>query len=362
MLEPAFDPAHEAPGASSRETSMRVEYARPKTPAAPSSAQARGVGALPLAVVAVVGAVVGLGVNGSAGAATGPAAGHDHPSRQNVSSLAGHHQAGAGGSTQDDTTQDDTSGVPTGPQQGQTIRRLALYSMPQGLVTFSKGGSGMLTARVSGLGFTPGSAHAAVIVAPGRAAPVVNFSTPLTADGAGEIEQSTTTAVPAGGLPAGSRFEILLGTTGGAPAGDPIAQTDRLPGRSSGASGAGSMPLKAVEVNSDTRLRGNATLVFDPARHELTVTVDAGGLSPGAHAFHIHTGSCADQGDVQYALADLRADSRGRVVHQTQTVEKVTSMPASGSTYLNIHQGDMNSILSGGQPTLLFRPLLCGNI
>lgn len=30
--------------------------------------------------------------------------------------------------------------------------------------------------------------------------------------------------------------------------------------------------------------------------------------------------------------------------------------------YLNIHQGNSNNILSNGQPTIYFRPLLCANI
>ena len=49
-------------------------------------------------------------------------------------------------------------------------------------------------------------------------------------------------------------------------------------------------------------------------------------------------------------------------MNETRTVTDVTSpMPATG-WYLNLHQGDMNNILSNGNPTINFRPLLCGDI
>jgi hypothetical protein len=51
-----------------------------------------------------------------------------------------------------------------------------------------------------------------------------------------------------------------------------------------------------------------------------------------------------------------------RAHDQTRTVTGVTTpMPATG-WYLNLHQGSSNNILSNGQPTIFFRPLLCANI
>jgi Cu/Zn superoxide dismutase len=255
--------------------------------------------------------------------------------------------------------QGNTHGMLASPQKVTTTRHLSLNPMPQGSVVFGGDDSGRLTAHVSAFGFTPGSRHVAVIVAPGRDKPVATFGALLTADGTGKIEQSVTTTRGIGRLPAGSHFEILLGTGDDSLSREPIAQSWNLPQRPSGDD---PMPLKGVDVKADSRLNGDATLVFDSATHELTVTVDATGLTPGAHAAHIHLGSCASQGGVQYMLMDLRADSQGRVVHQTQTVGDVASMPAPGTAYLNIHLGDMNSILAGGQPTPAFRPLLCGNI
>ena len=255
--------------------------------------------------------------------------------------------------------QGNTHGMVATPQKVTTTRHLSLNPMPQGSVTFGKDHSGMLTAHVSAFGLTPGSRHAAEIAVPGRGKPVATFTTVLTADGTGKIDQSVTSNGEYDRLPAGSHFEILLGTLGDDVSRQPIAQSRTLPQRPSGDD---PMPLKGVDVKSDTRLHGSATLVFDAATHKLAVTVDASGLTPGAHAAHIHLGSCASQGGVQYMLTDLRADSRGEVVHQTQTLDDVAAMPAPGTAYLNVHLGDMNSIVADGQPTLAFRPLLCGNI
>jgi hypothetical protein len=36
-------------------------------------------------------------------------------------------------------------------------------------------------------------------------------------------------------------------------------------------------------------------------------------------------------------------------------------IPAHG-WYLNIHQGNTGNILSNGQPTIYFRPLICANL
>jgi hypothetical protein len=255
--------------------------------------------------------------------------------------------------------QGNTHGMLATPQKVTTTRHLSLNPMPQGSVTFGKDHSGMITAHVSAFGFTPGSQHVAEIVVPGRATPVATFTTVLSADGTGKIDQSVAGDGEASRLPAGSHFQILLGTLGDDVSLQPIAQSWTLPQRFSSDD---PMPLKGVDVKSGTRLNGSATLVFNSATHELTVTVDASGLTPGAHAAHIHLGSCASQGGVQYMLMDLQANSRGEVVHQSQTLDDVAAMPAPGTAYLNVHLGDMNSILAEGRPTAAFRPLLCGNI
>ena len=61
-------------------------------------------------------------------------------------------------------------------------------------------------------------------------------------------------------------------------------------------------------------------------------------------------------------LMDFTANRFGQIVDETRTVTGVTSpVPATG-WYLNLHQGNSNTILSNGQPTIAFRPLLCANV
>jgi hypothetical protein len=141
-----------------------------------------------------------------------------------------------------------------------------------------------------------------------------------------------------------------------------IAQSAPLSGNLSGSA----VNLTPVEVTpSGTSYgtpAGKATLVYDQAAQTLTVTVTASGLAPGTHAAHVHLGSCQSQGGVQYMLMDLVANSQGKIVNQSRTITGVTTPIPPTGWYLNLHQGNSNTILSNGQPTIFFRPLLCANI
>ena len=149
--------------------------------------------------------------------------------------------------------------------------------------------------------------------------------------------------------PLGSRIRILNGGAG--TEGDATTPPTRGPG---------TYHLEAVETGEGTSPSGSAVVTWSPVTRVLSVTLTASALSPGAHAAHIHVGSCASQGPVQHMLMDFTADSAGHVSQETRTVSGVTSVPTSG-LYLNLHQGDSGNILSNGQPTALFRPLLCAN-
>ncbi|MBO0869569.1 MAG: CHRD domain-containing protein [Micromonosporaceae bacterium] len=256
----------------------------------------------------------------------------------------------------------NTHGLLASVQHTPATRHLTLNPMPQGSVTLSRDAQNNLVAHLTAFGFTPGSSHTVEIDAPGRSGPVVRLGT-VAADGTGQIDQRVTAMDAVGSLPSGSQLVIRLGADSGDPvASEPIARTVALPKRPSSDD---ATPLMAVDVNPDGvnqgRPHGKATLVYDAAAHTITITVSASGLTPGAHAAHIHNGSCRSQGGVAYMLTDLIADGQGNV-SQTQTIDGVTSVPPAGSWYLNVHQGDMNSILSGGTPALPFRPLLCANI
>jgi CHRD domain len=153
---------------------------------------------------------------------------------------------------------------------------------------------------------------------------------------------------------------ILIDGQMGAIASLPIAQTPAI------ASGQMSYQLQSIEVGpagtSYGTPQGSTTVAYNPQAKTITVTLTASGLTPGTHAAHIHVGSCASQGPVQYMLMDFEANGQGQIVNQVRTVTGVTMpVPATG-WYLNLHQGNSNNIVANGQPTVNFRPLLCANV
>jgi hypothetical protein len=221
----------------------------------------------------------------------------------------------------------------------KTTLRLNLAPMPEGTVSIGNG-----VVSVSAWGLTPGSQHVVDVLANGT----LTRLGPLTADATGDVAGAS---YGAGRIPAHSRVVILDGAenTG------VIAETN--------SASAGTHSLHAVETGfPEGSLRGHATLVYDPVAHTVTVTVTASGLTPGAHAAHIHVGSCMNQGPVQYMLMDFTASAHGTISHETRVVTGVMTSPLAAGWYLNLHQGNSNNILSNGQPTIFFRPLLCANL
>lgn len=240
-----------------------------------------------------------------------------------------------GGGTSGGLAQDAGTASITGTTH-PVVLHLNLAPMPEGTATIGDG-----TVSISELGLTPGSSH---VVDVATASGAVTDVGTLTANSVGQA--SATFQAHAGGW---GRVLVLDGATGTAP----IAVTAPL--------GFGSVTgLFAVENGHP--YWGTATVVYNPAAETVTVTVSAFGLSAGAHAAHIHSGSCASQGPVVYMLQDFTASSSGVINHETRVVTGVTSFPATG-WYLNLHQGNSGNILtSSGQPTIFFRPLLCADI
>ncbi len=235
---------------------------------------------------------------------------------------------------------------------------LTLRAMPAGTVSFGRGSHGYLTVHAHMFGLTPGSSHNVNLVIPGRSR-TIRFGT-LTADSVGQADRTLQSKFT-GHLPRGSRVVIRMAVRGGRIAREPIAETRRLsrPGRRP-------HRLIAVEVSpagiSYGTPRGRATISYNADRHTLAVSVNASGVTPGPHAAHIHLGSCMSQGPDKYMLRNLVANRQGRIVHAVRVFTNVTTpIPASG-WYLNIHQGNSGDILSGGQPTIFFRPLICADI
>jgi hypothetical protein len=242
--------------------------------------------------------------------------------------------------------------VTTGPG------RYILQAMPKGTVTIARGDQGRLVAHVVMFGLTPGSAHSVSIAS--ESGHTVTFPV-FTADATGQADVTLTSLGNASHLPRDSRLIVRLGDAAtGQLASEPIAETGVID------DGMGVFTLHAVTADANGvsfgRPAGRTTIAFDAAAQTLTVTVTASGLTPGAHAAHIHLGSCQSQGGVKYMLADFIADANGDIRHQTRAVTGVTSVPGPGNWYLNLHMGGMNQILANGMPTLYFRPMLCTDI
>jgi hypothetical protein len=250
---------------------------------------------------------------------------------------------------------DTIGGTPAHQPAGQTTW-VQLAPMPHGTVRLDRDGAGVVDATVSAFGLTPGSAHAVDLV--NRNGQLVDSLGTLTAGSAGQV--TATLGTGRRHVQGGWRVVILNGTAGDPVSAEPIARTQRL---HSGRHGYGLTP---VEVSPDGVRYGTpqgwAKVTYDPGARTISVTVNASGLTPGAHAAHIHVGSCAAQGAVQYMLMDFSASAAGRIVDQTRTVTNVTAPPPASGWYLNLHQGNSNNILANGSPTINFRPLLCGDI
>jgi hypothetical protein len=237
---------------------------------------------------------------------------------------------------------------------------VTLSAMPAGTVAFGQDAVGHLDATMNMFGLTPGSSHSVVLEGPSGGTPLAQFG-PLDANGVGQATGLTASDFT-GSVPSGSRLEILNGTATDSVSTEPVAETPPLSGSVSGMK----FHLISVEVDSSGTSwgspHGKATISYDPAAQTLNVTVNAGGVTPGMHAAHIHLGSCQSQGGVQYMLMDFVANSHGQIINEHRTVTGVTaSIPATG-WYLNLHQGTSQTILQNGQPTIAFRPLLCAGV
>lgn len=238
------------------------------------------------------------------------------------------------------------------------VHLLPLNAMPVGTVAFGRDRSNRLTVSAVMHGLTPGSSHRVNLLASHRYY-VIRFGA-LTANAVGQARATLTSNYTGPWVP-GMRLVIHMGTAHGSVARQRIAQTAVL-----GRFTTRWHRLTAVEYSytgvSYGTPSGVATVSYSSRRKTLTVTVNASGVTPGLHAAHIHLGSCMSQGPVKYMLKDLPANRRGKIVNVVRVFPNVTTpIPASG-WYLNIHQGNSSQILSNGNPTIYFRPLLCANI
>lgn len=261
-----------------------------------------------------------------------------------------------------------SSTPPSAPSAAPGALDVPLATMPAGTAKLSwDPTTKQITAAVDMYGFTPSSAHA-MHIHPGTCAdqtepPSVPFPD-LTADAHGVVKQSVTSGPVPAGLPTTSYLNIHLAPMAqlGTPKDvsfTPIACGDIPAGTPSAGPVTLSMHLPAKDGRTPA---GSSTLSYDAAAHTLRVELKVTGLAPNtAHAVHVHSGSCRAQGDVLYPLPDLRANAEGDATAST-IVPNVTSAPPATGWYVNVHLGPMSQILSGNNPTLLFAPILCGDV
>lgn len=247
----------------------------------------------------------------------------------------------------------------TGGGPGPAIHLLPLNAMPVGSAAFGRASRNRLTVSVEMYGLTPGSSHRVNLLSSHGYYDIVRFGT-LTANSVGQA-RATLTSSYTGPWLRGTQLIVHMGTGHGSVARQRIAETGVLGRFTTRPHLFTSVEYSYSGISYGTP-QGVATISYNSWRKTLTVTVNASGVTPGLHAAHIHLGSCMSQGPVKYMLKDLLANASGRIVHAVRVFTNVTTpIPASG-WYLNIHQGNSNQILSNGNPTIYFRPLLCANI
>ena len=315
--------------------------------------------------VVLLGAIAGSAIGAIATGAPSPVPAHSPMSHKQSTASQGKQRANT---PQPDSKSASGMGVSTvGKSSAGQPGVLHLMGMPTGTVRVSRTSQGKLEAQLAVYGLTPGAAHNVSIDAPNStpASPEVRFPA-FTADSTGRANVTLTATSAAGALASGSRFAIRLGTyTSGAansPAAELISSSGILPSRPNGVVSGMHPRSFGLTGNYVGRLHGWAKIAYDRSSQTLSVTVTAYGLAPGAHAAHIHLGSCQDQGAVKYMLMDFQADASGNIVNQTRTVRPVTPAPPATGWYLNLHLGDSGNILAKGKPTLNFRPELCSGV
>ena len=101
----------------------------------------------------------------------------------------------------------------------------------------------------------------------------------------------------------------------------------------------------------------STVLTYDAVAKTLTVEIKLVGLAPSSsHPAHIHAGSCAHQGAVDYPLNAVMADATG-VADSKTTVSSIKEGGIPDSTwYVNVHNGP------GLSPDVQFQPLVCGDV
>jgi hypothetical protein len=215
-----------------------------------------------------------------------------------------------------------------------------------------------LTVQISLTGLAPNSVHPAHIHEGSCAnqGKVLYPLTDVTADTYGVANVTTTVNVP-GGIPT-SGWSVNVHNGPG------LTDPNEF------------LPIACADIaNHDTSLRSSQSVqvpfatapassagqsVIGIARltlvgHTLTLQMELTGLlSSSEQMAHIHSGSCASQGPVVYALPIIMADGSGKAITTAQFTN-VSAIPQTG-WYINVHRSTALSTQTG------FDPVACGNV
>ncbi len=96
---------------------------------------------------------------------------------------------------------------------------------------------------------------------------------------------------------------------------------------------------------------GTATLTDMGTTTDVDVTID-GGLTPGTHMNHIHTGTCAAQGPILENLENLEAAADGSVPSTSTVIAKPLSDFDDGNHYVAAHATDGTVVACGDNPAM----------
>lgn len=255
------------------------------------------------------------------------------------------------------------SSSPTSPAvSSSNVLTTQLTHSPVGTVDMSwDKSSDKLTVKVALTGLAPNSMHPEHIhsgtCASDPMGPIIYTLDPLKADAKGDAMAETVVSNVTHGIPMqGWYVNIHNGPTLDAPNGaSPIACANITE------KDASSAPVHTTFMGGmgpDESAQG--TVQLNITGNKMVVVLSLKGLTPkSSHIAHIHSGSCAAQGDIVYPLQLVTADAQGNAT--SSTTVNITNMQqlTSSQMYVNVHEA---GTMDGMNTQQGFDPIACGDI
>jgi Cu/Zn superoxide dismutase len=216
----------------------------------------------------------------------------------------------------------DHKGVRLAPVAGQTAKGVADLKQRPGALSVA-----LVVAKLTPGAFYAAHVHAGTCAAPGAAA--LNLPD-IYADerGVAKLVVTVPTAAGADYLAGGFSIDVHAGPSASA---TPVISCGDIAAKI----------VKPEKIAAKAFLkgaaseRGHAELVQNGS--DVSVWIKLSGLTPGAHALHLHAGSCAALGAVAVSLGDVTAGPDGTVLAK---VSALSSIPVVTDAYaLDVHAG-----------------------